>query len=307
MKILYTLSQQPGNTGSGVYLKWLSYEAIKRGYETGVLIGVNKDFNYRKELNHIPEKNIFPLKFETGKLSFPVPGMSDVMPYRSTKFRDMDFNMLELYEECFKNKLLEIKEKFYPDIIHSNHLWILTSIIKDIFPETPLIATCHGTELRQKVFCPEISDKIKNRLKRIDLIIALTERQKIEILEWLEIDENRIKVFGSGYSNEIFKCENKNLPENEIVISYAGKISKAKGVPYLIKAFQLVNPPENVNIKLYLAGGYDTKEGREIVNSVNDNRIKFLGNLNQNLQSPFPLWYRIHLQGKVLYLHFQED
>ena len=282
MKILYALSQHPGNTGSGVYLKWLTKEAIKDNNEVTVLIGINKDFNYKKELNHISEKDIYTVQFNSDALPFFIPGMSDVMPYKSSRFRDLNDSQLKLYKDAFLNKLNEIKKNFKPDIIHSNHLWILSSLIKKVFPDTPLIVSCHGTELRQKEFCPHIVSMIEEDLKKIDVIVALTENQKEEILRWLEINGNKVKVLGAAYSDEIFHCKIKNLQKNYFRICYAGKISKAKGVPYLIEAFNRIKKFKNLKIELILAGGYDNEEGKSIVRSANNKNIKFLGNISQN-------------------------
>ncbi len=281
MKILYILSQHPGNTGSGVYLKWITKEAIKNNHNIKVLIGINKNFDFSKELPHINKENIFTVKFQTDKLPFPIPGMSDVMPYTSTKFREMSPNQIQQYKNAFINKLLKIKNIFLPDIIHSNHLWIVSSLIKKVYLKIPLIVSCHGTELRQKEFCPHIAKNIKKDLNLIDYIIALTSQQKKEILNWLEIDDNKIYVLGAAYSDEIFFCKNKNFSNNIFRITYAGKISKAKGVPYLIEAFKRLKKYNNIKLELNLAGGYDNDEGKNIVNSVKEKNIKFLGNISQ--------------------------
>ncbi len=281
MKILYILSQHPGNTGSGVYLKWLSKEAIKNNFNVKVLIGVNKDFDYLKELSHIYPSNTYTVTFNTKKIPFYVPGMSDIMPYKSSKFRELSKEQLLIYKNAFLNKLIEIKKEFEPDVIHSNHLWIVSSLVKKIFSNTPLIVSCHGTELRQKEFCPEIASEIFEDLRKIDKIIALTETQKREIVKWLKIDDEKIIVLGAAYSDEIFHCNIKNTSRDTFRICYAGKISYAKGVPYLIEAFSRLKKIK-IKVELLLAGGYESEEGKKIVNSTSNNAIKFLGNLSQN-------------------------
>ncbi len=279
MKILYVLSQQPGNTGSGIYLKWITYEALKNNHNLKVIIGVNKGFDYLNELLHLEKKDIFPVVFNSSYLPFYVPGMSDIMPYKSTKFKEMNNEMVEMYRNTFFKKFLEIKNVWNPDIVHSNHLWIVSSIVKDVFQTTPIVVSCHGTELRQKEFCPKIAFSIKDNLKKVDKIFALTENQKKEIINWLEIEEEKIKVFGAAYPENIFNFNNRKDNKSEFIISYAGKISYAKGVPYLIEAFKKIKKD---NIKLILAGGYDNEEGSKIVKSANGYKnIYFLGNISQ--------------------------
>ena len=280
MKILYILSQHPGNTGSGVYLKWITNEAIKNNFKIKLLIGINRGFNYLNELSHLSPSDIYTVTFNTKEIPFYIPGMSDIMPYKSSKFKELSKEQLDIYKNAFLNKLKKIKNEFKPDVIHSNHLWIVSSLIKKVFEDTPLIVSCHGTELRQKEFCPKISTEIKEDLKKIDKIIALTESQKNDIIKWLNINEEKITVLGAAYSDEIFYCKIKNIPSNTFRICYAGKISYAKGVPYLIEAFKRLKK-FNIKVELILAGGYESDEGKKIVNSTLEKNIKFVGNLSQ--------------------------
>ncbi len=280
MKILYILSQHPGNTGSGVYLKWITNEAIKNNFKIKLLIGINRGFNYLNELSHLSPLDIYTVTFNTKEIPFYIPGMSDIMPYKSSKFKELSKEQLDIYKNAFLNKLKKIKNEFKPDVIHSNHLWIVSSLIKKVFEDTPLIVSCHGTELRQKEFCPKISTEIKEDLKKIDKIIALTESQKNDIIKWLNINEEKITVLGAAYSDEIFYCKIKNIPSNTFRICYAGKISYAKGVPYLIEAFKRLKK-FNIKVELILAGGYESDEGKKIVNSTSEKNIKFVGNLSQ--------------------------
>ncbi len=280
MKILYILSQHPGNTGSGVYLKWITNEAIKNNFKIKLLIGINRGFNYLNELSHLSPLDIYTVTFNTKEIPFYIPGMSDIMPYKSSKFKELSKEQLDIYKNAFLNELKKIKNEFKPDVIHSNHLWIVSSLIKKVFEDTPLIVSCHGTELRQKEFCPKISTEIKEDLKKIDKIIALTESQKNDIIKWLNINEEKITVLGAAYSDEIFYCKIKNIPSNTFRICYAGKISYAKGVPYLIEAFKRLKK-FNIKVELILAGGYESDEGKKIVNSTSEKNIKFVGNLSQ--------------------------
>lgn len=280
MKILYILSQHPGNTGSGVYLKWITNEAIKNNFKIKLLIGINKGFNYLNELSHLSPSDIYTVTFNTEEIPFYIPGMSDIMPYKSSKFKELSKEQLDIYKNAFLNELKKIKNEFKPDVIHSNHLWIVSSLIKKVFEDTPLIVSCHGTELRQKEFCPKISTEIKEDLKKIDKIIALTESQKNDIIKWLGINEEKITVLGAAYSDEIFHCKMKNIPSNTFRICYAGKISYAKGVPYLIEAFKRLKK-FNIKVELILAGGYESDEGKKIVNSTSEKNVKFVGNLSQ--------------------------
>jgi len=280
MNILYVLSQQPGNTGSGVYIQWLTREAVNKKHKVKIVIGVNKGFNYKEMLSHIPSENIFPVVFKSRRLPFPVAGMSDSMPYQSTKFREFSEEMLQNYVNAFKKKFFKIKKDWQPDVIHGNHLWIVSSVIKTVFPDTPLIVSCHGTALRQKEFCPEIFKNIKTSLQKTDKVLALTDSQKKDLVSSMSIDKNKIIVTGAAYPDEIFYCKNNYRRKDAFIISYAGKISFAKGVPYLIEAFEKLNL-SGIKAELHLAGGYNNEEGGAIVKTTKNPSIFFHGNISQ--------------------------
>jgi hypothetical protein len=99
-KILQILGQKPGETGSGIFLKSLVREMAKKEYTQGVLAGISsKDLDIIIEMQ---EANFYPVLFDTKELPFSVPGMSDVMPYDSTRYIDMDEEMYFKWKNSFK-------------------------------------------------------------------------------------------------------------------------------------------------------------------------------------------------------------
>ena len=93
------------------------------------------------------------MRFHGEDLSFEIVGMSDVMPYPSKRWRDLSAFEVESYEKVFAAKLVSLVQDIQPDLIHSHHLWILTALTRRIFPELPVVSTCHGSDLRQFHFC----------------------------------------------------------------------------------------------------------------------------------------------------------
>jgi len=160
MRILHCLSQIPGKTGSGVYLQAIVREAIHSGFEQAVVCGLPKTMPLNATDLAIESEKIFATRFDSSKLPFPVAGMSDVMPYPSTRFSSFDEHQLKLYKKAFSKTLTAAVEKFSPDLIHSHHLWLLTALCKELFPEIPLVTSVHGTELRQLQLANHLADKI---------------------------------------------------------------------------------------------------------------------------------------------------
>ena len=128
-RILHITSQYPGKTGSGVYLNELIKEGNKKNYVQGLIAGLSKG-EENIELN-IPKKYFYPVLFKTEKMPFPIVGMSDIMPYESTKYSEMTDEMLYMWKKEFKKTIKKAIDKFKPDIIISHHLWVLTSLVKN--------------------------------------------------------------------------------------------------------------------------------------------------------------------------------
>ena len=86
MRILHCLSQIPGKTGSGVYLQAIVRETAAKGLEQAVVCGIPQDMEVSETNLALKHSKIFATRFNNDTLPFPVAGMSDVMPYPSTRF-----------------------------------------------------------------------------------------------------------------------------------------------------------------------------------------------------------------------------
>ncbi|MEE4254527.1 MAG: glycosyltransferase family 4 protein [Desulfuromusa sp.] len=279
MKILHILSQIPEATGSGIYLQSSLQHASRRGFKNYLLAGIPADFPKHKKIQKLLCSDYNAVYFELD-LPFPVVGMSDVMPYPSTRFCDLSDTDLSLYQEHFKRKLVESVERWKPDLIHSHHLWLLTSLTRQLFPEIPLVTSCHGSDLRQFQNCPHLQPAVLNGCRNIDAICALNQGQKLEIQHLYGIVAERIQVVGAGYDSARFYLPEQPLNQKPIQILYAGKLSRAKGVLWLLKALNRLPADEFV---FHLVGDSDGIEKQEILNLTGelDNNIQVHGKIKQ--------------------------
>ncbi|MBN1948370.1 MAG: glycosyltransferase family 4 protein [Candidatus Cloacimonetes bacterium] len=260
MRILQVSAQKPGCTGSGIYLQALSRMLAQNNHQQAILAGVSS----RDEawLPSIHDLSFFPIAFETPQLPFTLPGMSDVMPYASTRYQDLSDEQYHAWQQAFLDCLRDITADFQPDVIISHHLWLLTSLIKQNFPEIPLLAIAHGTGLRQLELAPRFRARVLTGCHQVDKVLALTEFQQIMINQVYQIPLNRIMVTGCAYDDKIFfpgeSVVNRSYPR----LVYCGKLARAKGVPQLIQAVTgLLAEYPGLQLELIGAGtGEDEKE-----------------------------------------------
>jgi len=259
MKILHLLSQRPEATGSGIYIQAMIREAARRGHENFLLAGVPR--GQECQPSGLDAAACEFVTFHGGDLPFPVVGMSDVMPYPSRRFSDLSPLEVEAYEWGFADRLLDAVAGFQPQVIHSHHLWLLPAVARQMFPHLPLVATCHGSDLRQFHFCPHLRPRVLAGTRHLQGIMALSGAQKHDIIRLYDIPGDRIEVVGAGYNEALFRPQPKAAPD-PVQLVYAGKLSRAKGVPWLLRALRtLVHLPW----RLHLVGGGSGEEREEIL------------------------------------------
>ena len=249
MRILHVLSQKPDFTGSGKYVQEMILQGRAKGSEPFLVAGVSAGFPMPPGL--IEPAHCRLVRFDGHDLDFPVMGMSDVMPYPSTVCSSLTRLQLIEYRAAFRRIVAAAVAEFRPDVIHSNHLGMVTAETREVAPHIPLVTTCHGSCLRQHRLCPDLGRSLREALRRIDRIIALFGQQKREIVDLLDIDPDRVDVIGGGYNELCFFSGDDPADAGTVRLLYAGKLDSSKGVPWLLRSLRRVEG----NWRLHLVGG----------------------------------------------------
>lgn len=282
MRILTITAQKPNSTGSGVYLTELVKAFAKEGHEQAVVAGV-----YREDKAEFSDGvSFYPVYFKTEKLPFPIAGMSDEMPYESTVYGQMTEEMVKQFEGAFREAVRAAATEFGPDLVVCHHLYLVTSIVREELADYQVCGFCHNTDLRQMRKIPLRRDYIRSQIPKLDAIFALHEEQKKEIMAVYPVEEEKIKIAGTGYNQSIFfqSRETDAAAEAEpLRIIYAGKIAEKKGVASLLKSLDyLSREPEE--LVLYLAGGAGNQKEYEWIQDLAEKcryPVHFLGKLSQ--------------------------
>lgn len=271
MKILSITAQKPHSTGSGTYMTELVRAFDRMGHTQAVVCGIFPDdtvefpqgvscypvfFTDRKaDLLAAPCKAAQP-RFSA--LPFPVVGMSDIMPYTSTRYRDLTPEMVSQFEDAFIDAVSRAVSELDPDLIICHHLFLLTALVRKHFPDRRIAGISHGTDLRQMINCDDLREIVRPYIRELDAALALHSEQREQIIDIFGMDESRVSVIGSGYNNKLFNTEGRTERSSgePLRIAYAGKISRPKGVPEMLAALDRLYADSSVPaFELTMAGG----------------------------------------------------
>lgn len=272
MRILCISAQKPDSTGSGVYLAETVASMTSAGHQVAVIAGIDKDDSPQLASG----VEFLPVRFRTPELSFPVCGMSDIMPYEATRYRDMTPEMVQAFRSVFGQRIRQAVLDFGPDAIICHHLYLACSTACDVLDELagenrlpdangeaagrkgrpcPIWAVCHSTDLRQLRNHDLEKERIVAAVRSLDGVMALHEAQKAEIAELFDLPADRIRVVGTGYNSQEFAPRGGLRAARPLRVLYVGKICRAKGVESLIRAMDPL-PLEPEAVELCLVGGY---------------------------------------------------
>jgi len=266
-RVLHLLAQRPSRTGSGTTLDALVRAGQGHGLEQAALVGTPAD-DPRPAVGRLPPERVHSLTFagEAGSaqrcdVPFPVPGMSDVMPYRSSVWSELTAAELELYRAAWRARIASVVAAFAPDLIHVHHTWLVAALIKDVAPSVPVVMHGHGTGLVQLARCPHLAGEVRAGCARNERLCVLHDEHALRYGAELAYDPERIRVVGAGFREDLFHARDRRAETDTLL--YAGKLSRAKGVPLLLDAFAALRE-RRPDARLLLAGGGNGPEADAI-------------------------------------------
>jgi D-inositol-3-phosphate glycosyltransferase len=214
--------------------------------------------------------------------------------------------------EFFMNTIrwIEKRNKNY-SLVHS-HYWYSGSValkIKDHL-EIPMAHNCHSLgRVKYEVLNqnkPVYADmrllEEELILKRANAIIASTPQEVKNILDLYKVTGENIELIRTGVDERLFRPIDKETAIKETginfknIILFVGRITKAKGLRILVKAFAKVKNQFNEEIKLMVVGGdtsgvmhseAESREKKHLKRLIKKLRLKedviFLGPVNREL------------------------
>ena len=231
----------------------------------------------------------------TGKLDFP----DYLKQYSNLHLLPLPVTVSNLITR-FPNPLLTYLEGSYgsPDIVHG------TNYVVYPCQESLRVMTIHDlTCIKYPNYIHSVvktyANRIKHCLKWTDLVIAVSESSKRDIVNYLAVEPERIHVTpqASRYSSNYLSTERANQLQNECsydfskpYLLFVSTIEPRKNINSLIQAFNLLKETHNLEHQLVLIGHkgwlyqsiFDSIE-----NSPWKHHIHYLGYLSDELVALF--------------------
>lgn len=299
MKILIT-NTGPWGTGSFTVAHSILKELIHLGHEVKLFFpdtGIpSKDLEYYYKNKDWFEIWKFPITKKSQRMeSFPLI-IPDPHPRskNSTTYKELTDEQLSFFMESAREQLLPLLESFKPDIVECQHIWSLDAIIKEA--GYPFVCTAHHSDQLGFLYDERMRPHCLEAAHAAGAIIAVSEFVKQEVIDLYNVPKEKVHVLTNGYNRTIFQpmevdrrkvLQKLDIPhdENGYYISFAGKLSKTKGVDILLLANSLLPEEENIHFLLLGAGDLSKALDTEKRMQYCYDRIHFLGHQTQSILS----------------------
>lgn len=283
MRILLTNHFPFQGSGSGVYVSNIARSLEKKGHKVCIITPENTSV-----FSNLKNIKLHPVFFKykeviDGQQDFNFPCF-DPHPRSSLLFGNMTDEQIEKYKEAFRKAIHEEILEFKPDIIHAQHIWIISSVALEY--DIPVIVTSHGSDIMGYEDWPKFHEIMNKVAKGCKKIISISNNSKEVIGDIFKEQKDKIITIPNGYNEnyfykddydktEILKEFGINKTYNKIVC-FAGRLVENKGVDLLLQA---AKEYEKDDILTLIAGdGEERKNLNEMVQELGLKNVVFLGN-----------------------------
>lgn len=283
MKVLLINHFPLRGSGSGIFVRNIARNLTKRGHEVCIIMPENTI-----QINPIDNVKIHPVFFKReeiieNSLDFNFPCM-DLHPRSNMLFENMTENQMEQYCDAFRKAIEEEIKEFNPDVIHAQHIWIVSGLLKDY--SVPYIITSHGAEFITYRKTEKFDNYGISAIEGCKKVIAISTENKEEIIAKFPNAKNKLKFMRNGYNAKDFYID-KSLNKKDIlekysidgdfekIVLFVGRVSELKGLDVLFKAAKIY---ETEKILTLIVGDGDYKnELNELKEKLKLKNIVFIG------------------------------
>lgn len=259
MKILVINHSPFIGSGSGIYTMNIAKSLREAGEDVRVITAANS-----LEFPDMGDIGIHPIFFKykdevEGQIEFNVPCF-DQYPTSDIVFYNMSKEQILIYENEFRKALEEELKNFKPDIIHTQHIWIWSSIATEY--DIPTVITSHGSDMMGYDIDNSFGSYCIKAINECDKIITISKKNDEVVIKNFPEAKEKSVTLKNGYDPKIFFLQDLNrkqvLQEFGInkdykkIVLYAGRLTENKGIDVLLNATKIY---ENEDVLTIIAGG----------------------------------------------------
>jgi len=287
MKILIVNHFPLEGSGSGIYTKNLARELSEMGHDVRVIIPEHQVMKY----TGFSVKTILFKGPDTANpdIDYNFPCFTS-HPRSSNTYYELTDEQMKEYIDAFVKVTKEEVERFKPDIIHAQHLWITPYAAAQT--GVPYVVTAHGTDLKGFVKDARYHPYALEGARKASKIITISEQVDAEVSKLYGVDDDQKVLVMNGYDENLFFPHGKKRKEvldsfgikKELpyVVSFAGKFAHFKGIDVLLRAAKHYEEKLHCQVMTILAGNGELfDEMTDLKNELALENVYFLGHVNQ--------------------------
>ncbi|MBN2551383.1 MAG: glycosyltransferase family 4 protein, partial [Spirochaetales bacterium] len=269
MRILFT-NTGPWGTGSATVVNGAMNELIRKGHQARVIFPDSgfQSPDFDRYYDHPDRFSIlkFPATYNGEKLyTFPLI-ITDPHPRNfphAWTFKDLTPAQLRAYMGYYGEFTDKVIEEFRPDVIECQHIWIMDYVLGR--KGYSYISVAHHSDQLGFRYDRRMRKYARRAARHASYIFAISGSVREEVLELYPVDPGRVVVLPNGYDQAVFRREEvergKLLArfdlqryQNTPIVTFAGKISKTKGIDVLLRANRIIQRQREAAIVVFGAG-----------------------------------------------------
>jgi glycosyltransferase involved in cell wall biosynthesis len=260
MRVLMVNHFPIAGSGSGTYTRNISVHLMKKGHEVCIVMPENT-----MSYSSVPGAAMYPVFFTHDEpirdaLPFNFPCFT-THPRSTTTFFDLDEGQLEAYLSAFERVMGKAIAEFKPDIIHAQHVWLLSWIANKT--GVPYVITAHGTDLMGYQKSSRFRRYAEDAATGAKMIVTISNDNDALVHDLFPDCTGKTVFMRNGYDPERFYPERQTqaqlLPTFDIkplkrLVLFTGKLTYFKGVDVLLEAARLYEGERPGEILTIIAG-----------------------------------------------------
>jgi glycosyltransferase involved in cell wall biosynthesis len=199
------------------------------------------------------------------------------------------------YIEFLKFQLKEIVQEFEPDVIETEHVWLMGYILNELGYN--YIVGAHNSDQMGFRYDPRMRPYATTCAQNAAYVFSISDAVKKDCLKLYGLKDENVIVIPNGYDNKIFRplqLSSKDVFQNHgieadlslPVVTFGGKMSKTKGVDVLLKSNAILQKRQPYSLLLFGSGDLEDVLGRAPTKEEKHN-AHLIGHVTQDVLAQF--------------------